>query len=188
MKKNNWLLATLIFLFVVENVFYLHYLLSRKTNGVVLSSKSESCSLACQEMMDQKIAAALKTGSSKRSLASISYIPLGDGGTTTSRQWVKIDGSEFVFDLADYPSGAKVFWEGNLKAGIANSRCYARIYDLDHYRAVDFSEQSTAETEFQSLTSQPLRIWAGKNHYRLEIRSLNGIACSLAVPRLVVRY
>jgi len=111
-------------------------------------------------MMDQKIALALTGSAQKSRLSSINYLPLGDGGSTTSRDWVRLEGSRFIFNLADYPSGAKVYWEGNLKAGIANSGCYARIYDLDHYRAVDFSKQSTIKVSFETLTSQPLTIWA----------------------------
>lgn len=190
--KKNLKAYFLIFLILSENILFFHYLLLKKRNGEVLSSYdySDSCSLACQEMMNQKIAVALAgiSGTGSRTGTAINYIPLGDGGSTISRDWVVVEGSEFIFNLADYSSGAKVYWEGNLKARDDNSRCYARIYDQTHYREVDYSQQSTNETSFQSLTSQALSIWRGSNHYRLEIKSLNGVICYLETPRLIVRY
>lgn len=104
------------------------------------------------------------------------------------REWVKIDGSEFNFDPKDYPSGASVRWQGNLKVKDPNSRCFARIYDSSNKRAVDFSEQATGATEFETITSSPLSIWQGPNHYYLEIKSLDGSVCSLSSPRLVISY
>lgn len=189
------LLKILAVLFLFENIFYFHFLFLKK--GKVLSyqySYSDSCSLDCQEVMDQKIAKALSGLSSSGNVKSTAgtlttnYIPLGNGGSTTVRDWSAVSGSEFNFDLADYPANVKVYWNGNLKAETANSRCYARIYDKDNYRAVDYSEQSTTWTAFENLTSQPLSIWKGPNHYQVEIKSLNGITCYLESPRLVVKY
>lgn len=184
----------IVFLFFLENILYFHYFFLNRKKGVVLSSLtySDNCSLDCQEMMDEKINRALARISGSYSggpkSTSISYIPLGDGGLTISHDWVLIEGSQFVFDLNDYPSGTRVYWEGNLKARHSNSRCYARIYDKDNFREVDYSRQSTDKTSFESLKSNSLRIWAGNNHYQLEIKSLNGIPCYLETPRLIVKY
>lgn len=156
------------------------------------TAEDDYCSLACMKVMDEKINKALaklqKTTAGKTAV-SVSYIPLSGGGMTTiNSAWTAIDGSDFIFDLKDYSIGAKVYWEVNLKARDANSRCYARIYDKEHYRAVDYSEQFTDKTVFEDLTSQALSIWAGKNHYRLEIKSLNGVICYLDSPKLIVKY
>ncbi|MFH1561276.1 MAG: hypothetical protein ABID04_01710 [Patescibacteria group bacterium] len=182
-----WLGRLLLFLFIIQTSLLAAYF-SKFSRGKVLSSVDSVsvCPLACQELIDQRVAVALAGKTSK--VASLAYVPLGDGGSTILRDWTVIDGSEFSFNLADYSSSAKVYWEGNLKARDSNSRCYARLYDLDNFREVDFSQQSTDQTGFQTLTSQALRIWRGNNHYRLEIKSLNGVACYLETPRLVVRY
>lgn len=179
------------FLFLIENLLFLNFLVLKR-QGEVLSSVdySDGCPLSCQELMDEKISKAisgLSTVSSKKPL-SVNYIPLGDGGLTNSTLWNVVDGSEFTFDLSDYPADTKVYWEGNLKAGSFGSRCYARLYDTTHYRQVDYSLQSTSDMDFETLMSQPLSIWRGENHYRLEIRSLDSVICSLETPRLVVKY
>lgn len=142
--------------------------------------------------VSQKAATALSPSSSsgERSRTTIkvtSYLSLGTGSSTQKSDWTRVDGSEFTFDLEDYPGG-KVFWEGNLRSQYTNSRCYARLFDKTNSRAVDFSEQSTDNTDNQYLTSQELAIWFGKLKYQLEIKSLNNITCYLDSPRLVVKY
>jgi len=193
-KKQKTPLLFLVLLFLTVNILYASYFISTKNQplGAVLSSTTESCPLACEQLIDQKIATALAGLSSASSAQSIipttNYISLGSGGSTTLTSWTVVEGSNFNFNLADYPTGAKVYWEGNLKALSGNSRCYARLYDKTHYRAVDYSQQSTDQISYQSLTSQGLSIWRGNNQYRLEIKSLNGIKCFLTSPNLVVKY
>lgn len=163
----------------------------------------DTCSEDCQKLLDEKITEALATLSEQLSEAkrvklvvatpspsvpTTTYLPLGSGGSTKVTNWTVLDGSDFIFDLKDYPEGTKVYWNGNLKAEVSNSRCFARIYDNSNFRAVDFSEQTTNEKTTQNLTSQPLMIWAGRNTYRVEIKSLNGITCSLGSPRLIFKY
>lgn len=165
---------------------------------------TDECGEDCQKLLDEKIAEALATLSAQLSEAkrvkspvattpspsvpTTTYLPLGSGGSTKVTNWTVLDGSDFIFDLKDYPEGTKVYWNGNLKAEVSNSRCFARIYDNSNFRAVDFSEQTTNEKTTQNLTSQPLMIWAGRNTYRVEIKSLNGITCSLGSPRLIFKY
>lgn len=200
MSKKEKLLAIFpVLLFFSVNILYSGYFLkteigntqikSKAKEGIVLSSSSESCSLACEELIDQKIAAALSSSSTTSTAAlQTNYIPLGSGGSTTETYWVTLEGSEFNFDISSYPSKAKVYWEGNLKSFSANSRCFARIYDKTHYREVDYSQQSTDQLGYQTLTSQSLSIWLGNNDYEIQIKSLNGIECYLSSPNLIVKY
>jgi len=118
---------------------------------------------------------------------AISYIPVASSGNTIMMNWTKVDGSQFVFDAKDYPSKSKVSWEVNLKVQNPNSRCSARIYDQTNLRAVDYSELSTTSTVFEYLASQNVAIWAGKNQYYLEIKSLDGSTCYISSPRLVIK-
>lgn len=158
------------------------------------------CGLDCQTKIAEEVAKAIATVSGERVVTQKTvetvaqptatpqtiYLPLGNGGSTSNLDWAEISGSDFIFDLADYRSGAEVYWQGNLKANSGNSRCYARVYDVTHNRGVDFSEQSTDQISYQTLTSQRLSIWQGENKYRLQIRSLNGITCFLESPRLII--
>jgi len=189
-KLINRLLIILAIGFAIENLLYFSYFLSRQYPKVLSYSTSSTCPLVCQELIDKKINQALANISQTKTVSktTTSYIPLGNGGSTTSQTWESISGSDFTLNLSDYPSGAKVYWQGNIKSLYGGSRCYARIYDKTHFRSVDYSEQSTSQTVFENLTSQPLSIWAGNNQYRLEIKSLNGINCQLESPKLIIKY
>ncbi len=194
---NYKLLFVLIFLFLSENYLFLNYSFQKRQHdqqrvlAAYSAADAESCNLACQKLIDEKINKALTNlnKTSKTTAAkTTAFIPLGSGGSSIERDWVVVEGSDFNFDLKDYSSAAKVYWQGNLKVRDLNSRCYARLYDKTHFRTVDFSEQSTNKTDFENLTSQALSIWTGSNAYRLEIKSLNGIPCYLESPKLLVKY
>lgn len=177
------------------------------------AAQKDECGPSCQSFIEERIAEAIATvsasikkigvsqkavaipspssSSGERSRTAIkvtSYLSLGTGGSIQKSDWTRVDGSEFTFDLRDYSSDAKVYWEGNLRSQYTNSRCYARLFDKTNSRAVDYSEQSTDKTENQYLTSQELTIWFGKLKYQLEIKSLNNVTCYLDSPRLVVKY
>jgi len=159
------------------------------------TSEVNICGLDCQAKIAQEVSQAIATISGKEVvektvqptlIPQTLYLPLGSGSSTTATAWVDVAGSEFIFDLLDYGPQTEIYWQGNLKSEHANSRCYSRIYDLNNLRAVDFSEQTTDQTSFQTLTSLKLSIWQGKNNYRLQIKSLNGITCFLESPRLII--
>jgi len=187
------LLALLVFLFIFENLFYLGHVISyKKDTSRVLSAMTEAdtCPVVCQDLIDKRINAALvkMNKASASSSKTVAYLPLGSGGSTVSQSWTTLSGSDFSFDLKDYSAGAKVYWSGNIMTDDLSSRCYARIYDRSNLRGVDYSEQSSSKTSFENLTSQALTIWAGKNDYRLELKSLNGRACYLQSPKLIIKY
>lgn len=212
-KLPGWI-AVSAFLVLAVNLLFLDFVLLAAKKPVSSPQQEESpseapqkdeCGPSCQSFVEEKISEAVATISAmvrkdtstktltpapKSSTSSIkvtTYIPLGPGASTQKSDWTRVDGSEFTFDLSEYPEG-KVYWEGNLKAQYTNSRCYARLFDKTNSRAVDFSEQSTDQTSNQYLTSQELTIWFGKLKYQLEIKSLNNITCYLDSPRLVVKY
>lgn len=157
------------------------------------------CDEECHRVIDERIAQLAATLSAtpktlgspspvvKESAADTFYIGLGTGVSTTETDWARVSGSEVAFDIADYPADAKVYWEGNLKTESKDSRCYARLYDKTNFRAVDFSEQSTNTTQYEYLRSQPLTIWFGKIKYQLEIKSLNGLNCTLDSPKMLIK-
>jgi len=196
-KKNsslgltNRLLIILAVLFIIENLLYFSYFFSQQYPRVLSYSTSNStCPLVCQDLIDKKINLALASLPQAKitTAKTISYLPLGNGGTTTNQTWSAISGSNFSFDLSDYPTGTKIYWQGNIKSVYGNSRCYTRLYDKSNFRSVDYSEQSSSQIVFENLTSQPLSIWRGNNQYRLETKSLNGIECQLESPKLIIKY
>lgn len=212
-KLPGWI-AVSVFLVLAVNLLFLDFVLLATKKPVSSPPQEESppeaaqkdeCGSSCQGFIEERVFQAIATISAtlkekagtktavsapKPATSSIkvtTYIPLGPGASTQKSEWTRVDGSEFTFDLSEYPEG-KVYWEGNLKAQYTNSRCYARLFDKTNSRAVDFSEQSTDQTSNQYLTSQELAIWFGKLKYQLEIKSLNNVTCYLDSPRLVVKY
>lgn len=211
-KLPSWIVIC-TFLVLAVNLLFLDLVLLAAKKPISPSPREEQpsetvqkddCGHSCQSFIEEKVSqaiatvsAALKKSSTPKlavpqpaatsSIKVTSYLSLGTGGSTQKSDWTRVDGSEFTFDLADYPGG-KVFWEGNLRSQYTNTRCYARLFDKTNYRAVDFSEQSTDKTDNQYLTSQELAIWFGKLKYQLEIKSLNNVTCYLDSPRLVVKY
>ncbi len=161
------------------------------TEAVPTTAEEVGCPAACQEKWREELAtvaarpvvAEVKATAAPK--AKTAYLSLGGGGETVSREWVEVPGSDFSFDLADYVS-PWVYLQTNLKSEYGNSRCFVRLYDLSNLRAVDFSEQTTDQTGFVSLTSLALKIWRGNNNYELQIKSLNGIRCFLESPRLKI--
>ncbi len=213
-KLPGWI-AVSAFIILAVNLLFLDFLLLSNTQKSV-SQQEEllpedkdkgDCGPSCRSFVEEKISEAIatvsalveetekpkniKTGTPVKSTASsikvTTYIPLGPGASTQKSEWTRVDGSEFTFDLSEYPEG-RVYWEGNLKAQYTNSRCYTRLFDKTNSRAVDYSEQSTDQTSNEYLTSGELMIWFGKLKYQLEVKSLNGITCYLDSPRLVVKY
>lgn len=212
-KLPGWI-AVSAFIIVAINILFLDFLLlpnikkQAPPQSEELQKAKDECGPSCQSFIEEKISQAIATVSAaleetkkqksiktssapaKSTTSSIkvtTYIPLGPGASTQKSEWTRVDGSEFTFDLSEYPEG-RVYWEGNLKAQYTNSRCYARLFDKTNSRAVDFSEQSTDQTSNEYLTSGELMIWFGKLKYQLEIKSLNNITCYLDSPRLVVKY
>lgn len=211
-KLPNWI-AICAFLVLAVNLLFLDLVLLAAKRPISPSPQEEQpseavqkddCGHSCQGFIEEKVSQAIATVSAtlKRSstpklavpqppatslIKVTSYLSLGTGGSTQKSDWTRVDGSEFTFDLSDY-QGGKVFWEGNLRSQYTNSRCYARLFDKTNSRAVDYSEQSTDNTDNQYLTSQELAIWFGKLKYQLEIKSLNNVTCYLDSPRLVVKY
>ena len=120
--------------------------------------------------------------------ANIAYLPLGGAPfSTIQTAWTTIPGSEFIINPADYPAKAKIYWQANLKISDPGSRCFARLFDTTNSRVVDFSEQSSASTSFETLTSSPLAIWSNANHYRVEVKSLNSFPCYIDSPKIIVK-
>ncbi|MFH1602232.1 MAG: hypothetical protein ABIB61_04740 [Candidatus Shapirobacteria bacterium] len=173
-KRRKLFLCFPVFLFLITNLLYSSYFVAagQPTPNTIEGGQVLSAT-------DQKIAAACH---------STTYLPLGNNSSTLSLGWETLAGSEFYFDLKNYPASAKIYWEGNLKTFSVNSRCFARIYDKTHFREVDYSQISTDQTVYHNLISQSLSVWPGNNQYEVQIKSLNGIECYLISPRLIIKY
>jgi hypothetical protein len=157
----------------------------------------EGCSEECLTYIDQKINEAingLPTAAPQKTIvpaqptpsSKVSYITIGGSSSTNSTSWVDIPGTDFYFDLTDYPTAKGVRWEISLRAFLAGNKVYARLYDVTNNRAVDFSELFTETGTSTLQRSVDLAIWRGNNLYRVQGKSSTGTPAYLDSPRLRV--
>ena len=118
----------------------------------------------------------------------ITYQSIGTSGTTTNTNWTDVPGTDFYFNLTDYPGLINVRWETSLQAFITSTDVFARLYDVTNKRGVDYSELKTQSTTYELLRSSDLVIWRGNNLYRIQIKGLNGNTVNILTPKLKLIY
>lgn len=117
------------------------------------------------------------------------YIPLSGPITTTSTDWVDATGTDVYIDLAnDYGKNTYVSWEGFLSIANGNGKAFARLYDATHGIAVNGSEISTTNGTSTQVASGSLSLWAGRNLYRVQLKSLNSFVVTFASGRIKINY
>jgi len=116
------------------------------------------------------------------------FIPIGTTGTTTNTDWTEVPGTDFYFNLTDYPGAKNVRWELSLQAYLTNTGVYARLYDVTNKRGIDNSELTTTSTSYELMCSGDLTIWQGNNLYRVQIKGLNGNTVNLLTPKLKIVF
>ncbi len=174
--------------------------LSTKT-GVALPKMTQrsGCDEECKKIIAEEVAKAVATISGRpKTQVTISssgkpqtiYIPLDGTGATTKTDWVDAPGIEVAFDLAkDYSAGASVSWEASLKVANGNGQAYARLFDVTHGIAVSGSEISTTNNaDYKRTNSGNLNLWAGRNIYRVQIKSLNSFEVSYTGGKIRISY
>jgi hypothetical protein len=121
---------------------------------------------------------------------STSFIPLDGTKTTTSTDWETIEDSAVWIDLInDYGSGATVTWSASLKVAHGNGQAYARIWDDTNKIAVGGSELlTTNNVSFETKESGGLPLWAGRNLYKVQIKSLNGFEVTYSGGKMRVSH
>jgi len=161
---------------------------------------SGSCPTDCQDFIDQKVSEAMATISGQETIKEtkiiekiptisqpqVIYIPLGGGGSTTSKEWTDVGNAEVYFDIGDYPNIDRVYFEGFIKVQHGNGRAFARLYDVTHSIGVQGSDIYTGSESYSLVESGSLNFWQGKNLYRIQIKSLNGYEASVDSGRIKI--
>jgi hypothetical protein len=169
--------------------------------GGVITEKS-GCDAACQKEIADQVARAVATlsattktpvansPSAPTSKPQDSYIQISGSGSTQSKDWADVVGSDFSFDVnRDFEKGVKFAWEGFLKIADANGTAYARIYDATHGIGVDGSQISVVNQGiFTRANSTNMNFWAGRNVYRVQIKSLNTFNVDYTGGKIRVSY
>lgn len=160
----------------------------------------EGCGEECKKTISNEVAKAVATLSGQTKTQTIiqststkpqvSYITLDGSGSTQNLDWVDVPGIEVAFDLnSDYGKNAKVSWEASLKVADGNGQAFARLFDTTHKIAVSESEITTSNnTDYSRVNSGYLNLWAGRNTYRVQIKSLNSFVVSYTGGRIRLSY
>jgi hypothetical protein len=156
------------------------------------------CGEDCQKQIGEQVSKAVATisGATKETIkeapetqSKTSYIPLTGPITTTSVDWIDAAGTDVYIDLVnDYGSNTYVSWEAFLKIANGNGLAYARLYDATHGIAVNGSEISTATASSTQISSGKLSLWAGRNLYRVQLKSLNSFEVTFGSGRIKISY
>ena len=159
------------------------------TPTTTITSEADTCGPVCQETIDQKVAEAIATISGTETVRettvvqettetvsqpTVIYIPLGGGGSTTSRDWADVGNAEVWLNISDYPNLDRAYFEGFVRVKHGNGRAFARLYDVTHTIGVQGGEIYTDNEDFTLVESGSLTFWQGKNLYRVQVKSLNG--------------
>ncbi len=120
----------------------------------------------------------------------VTYIPLGIGCSTQATDWTDVADSQVYISLTtEYGNTASVWWEALLKVENGNGTTYARLFDVSHGIAVDGSQIALINTATPTLVEGgPLRLWAGRNLYKVQIKSLNSSTAYFDFGRIKVSY
>ena len=163
--------------------------------------KVDVCGTECKAEISRQVAklAAATPAAIKKEVAQpapaaaqnrTAYIPLAGPITSTSTSWVDTAGTDVYIDLAgDYGRAAKVSWEASLSVAHGNGQAYARLLDVTHGIGVSGSEISTTNNAAPQLVSSGyLNLWAGRNLYRVQIKSLNSFEVTFGNGRIKIVY
>lgn len=177
---------------------------SESGEAQLVTQNIDVCGEECQKTINETVSAAVATlsGTAKISTSTVSqtpatavparqttYIPLGGPITTTSMDWVDVTGTDVYIDLVnDYGKNTWVSWEAFLKIADGNGQTFARLYDVTHKIAVNGSEVSVTKGDSTQVISGELKFWAGRNLYRVQIKSLNSFVATFVSGRIKINY
>lgn len=164
-----------------------------------LIQKVDVCGEDCKKEINDIVSKAISTvsGTTKTVIQKeitsptkkTAYIPLSGPITTTSTAWVDAAGTDVYIDIVnDYGKNATISWEAFLSIANGNGQTFARLYDATHGIAVNGSEISTILGTSTQVSSGALSFWAGRNLYRVQLKSLNSFVATFASGRIKINY
>lgn len=169
--------------------------------GDVVIEKN-GCDAICQKEIANQVARAIATLSASPKVTVVNtvpvstskpqdaYIQISGSGSTKNTGWTDVVGTDFSFDIGrDFDKGAKFAWEGFLRVNNANGTAFARIFDVTHGIGVDGSDiYVTNKGDFTRANSINMNFWAGRNVYRVQIKSLNTLNVDYMGGKIRVSY
>ena len=191
---------SVVLLFLFRRVYKIESFLATLKNETLIQ-KVDVCGEDCKSQINDIVSRAVSTisGTTKTIIQKepaaetvskkTAYIPLSGPITTTSTSWVDAAGTDVYIDLAnDYGKSTYVSWEGFLSIANGNGTAYARLYDATHGIGVNGSEISVTSGTSTQVASGSLSLWAGRNLYRVQLKSLNSFVATFTSGRIKINY
>jgi hypothetical protein len=164
----------------------------------------DTCGEECKKEINKVVSQAVATTSGTKKSATttsvpiptavpksqIVFIPLTATFTTTNMTWTDVPGTDIYINLvSEYGVGARAWWDAFLTVADANGTVYARLYDVTHSIGVSGSDVMLENIGTSTqVSSGQLGFWAGRNLYRVQIRSLNSFIVSFTNGRIKIAY
>lgn len=189
-------ILVVLFFLVIDVVFLNIYLISRNTNTTAAATviktipteSSTPCDNACQENISSKVLekitpVVLPTSDEVKNTNQHEYIvQLGDG-SSSSKEYETIVGTDFSLDTALYPDIAEVYFETTMSIPTANGFAYTKLFNVTDKHDVWSSEESM-ETNTPTFRQTKIHLDNGKKVYRVMMKSTMGFEAKLYNARL----
>ncbi len=202
-------------LIIIAAIFVLGFFITKNTLSKIYSDigtgkvqmgniiiQKAGCDADCKKQIAEEVSKALASNSASQKVQTVvsgktatpkpqdSYIQISGTGSTQNPGWTDVPGSDFSFDVdKDFGKEAHFAWEGFLRVKDANGTAYARIFDATHGIGVDGSEISVSNvSEYTRANSTNMNFWAGRNVYRVQIKSLNTFNVEYTGGKIRVSY
>ncbi|OGM26104.1 hypothetical protein A2627_03625 [Candidatus Woesebacteria bacterium RIFCSPHIGHO2_01_FULL_39_28] len=198
MIKNKILLGFVLIDFVLLNItlIYLGYrVIVAGGSRVETKVTNNECGIECKKYIDEKLSQQLNmvntqlrvslrpsetprptlkptTVLPQKKVRSVSYMAIPGSGSTLNNDWTSVSGSDFYFDISDYPGLKEVYFEVNIKLLNGNGAAFVRLYDATHGIAISESVLTTSSQTTSNLSSSLLNFWSGRNLIRIQVKSL----------------
>ena len=196
--QNFFNVAVLVNLVLTGSVFVYFYRQQMTTNANRMPTNDkvveyvDQCGAECRAYIDSKLTklsptvtptptptpARIATQSvaggptPKPKVRSTSYLPISVSGSTSSQDWAGLSGTEFYFDIANYPGLVSIYFEANIRLLNGNGTAYVRLFDTVHGIGVQGSQTQTTNQASTAVESGQVSFWSGKNLIRVQAKSL----------------
>jgi len=119
-------------------------------------------------------------------IRNVSYLPISTSGSTMSNSWANLSGTDFYFDIADYPGLVEIYFETNIHLFNGNGIAFVRLYDVTHSVWVTGSESTTNQQKDTAIISSKVLFASGKNLIRVQAKSLTADTAIFTSGRLKI--
>lgn len=100
------------------------------------------------------------------------YLPIPGNGGQLSYDWYTLPGTDFYFDLADFPGFKEIYFEANIRLLNGNGTAFVRLFDTTNSFIVQNSQIQTNNQVSTAIVSSPLTFHSGKNLIKVQVKSL----------------